>query len=368
MATSRFKPLKMVEFSAKWRNFNPVNFHSSNPQAFAINELNQLLDEEIWSINHQQQLSYVPDEGTKSLRSAISLLFAQISYQNIVTTSGAQEAIYCCIHALLEKNDKVLAITPIFEPLLSTAQEIGCKIITQSLEPKQVWELDLSQLEQNFKQGIKLLIINFPHNPTGAMLTLQQLNQIISYCDKYDCWLLSDEVFRGLEHEESQRLPCLADIYPKGISIGVLSKSFALPAIRVGWIASQNNWLKQRLIEIKTYLSICNSLIDSIISEKVIKQHQKIWQRNRKIILANKLILNKYMANHSEYFTYSEPQAGCLAFPIFKPFSVERFAENLVQTNKLLVLPGYVFNTSINGFRLSLGGKDFNDKIGLLLP
>lgn len=368
MATSRFKPLKMAGFSAKWCKLNPVNFHSSNPQSFSIQELNQLLSHDILSMDIQQQLSYVPDEGVESLRCAISLLFAQISSEDIVTTSGAQEAIFCCIHALLEKNDKLLAITPIFEPLLSTAEEIGCQIITQSLQPKKVWELDLNQLEQNLKQGIKLLIINFPHNPTGAMLTLFQLHQIISLCEKYDCWLLSDEVFRGLEHEENKRLPSVADIYPKGISIGVLSKSFALPAIRLGWIASQNNWLKQRLIEIKGYLSICNSLIDSIISEKVIKQHQKIWQRNRKIILANKLILNEYMANHSEYFSYPEPQAGCLAFPIFKPFSVERFAENLVQTNKLLVLPGYVFNTSINGFRLSLGSTDFNDKIGLLLP
>jgi aspartate/methionine/tyrosine aminotransferase len=135
----------------------------------------------------------------------------------------------------------------------------------------------------------------------------------------------------------------------------------------VGWVASQNHWLRQRLIEIKGYLSICNSLIDSIISEKVIKHYQSIWQRNRKIILANKLILNKYMSNHSEYFSYCEPQAGCLAFPIFKAFDVKRFAEQLVKSNKLLVLPGYVFNTSINGFRLSLGSKDFNDKIGLLL-
>jgi aspartate/methionine/tyrosine aminotransferase len=366
MTKSRFKSLKMVEFSARLRKFNPINFHSSNPQEFSINELNKLLNENILAIDSQQQLGYVASEGNESLRCAISLLFTQISYQDILTTSGAQEAIYCCIHALLETNDNVLAITPIFEPLILTAQEIGCNIITQTLEPKKVWELDLNKLEQNLKQGIKLLIINFPHNPTGALLTSYQLNQIISLCDKYNCWLLSDEVFRGLEHKENKRLPCVADIYPKGISIGVLSKSFALPAIRIGWIASQNNWLKQRLIEIKNYLSICNSLIDSIISEKIIQQHQKIWQRNREIILANKLILNKYINNNSEYFSYSEPEAGCLAFPIFKPFSVEHFAEKLVQTNKLLVLPGYVFNTPINGFRLSLGSKDFNEKLKYL--
>ncbi|MEN8219228.1 MAG: hypothetical protein ABFS56_23275 [Pseudomonadota bacterium] len=135
--------------------------------------------------------------------------------------------------------------------------------------------------------------------------------------------------------------------------------------IRVGWVASQNNWLRQRLIEIKGYLSICNSLIDSIISEKIIKHYQIIWQCNREIILANKLILKEYMGIHSEYFSYSEPEAGCLAFPIFKPFCVKRFAEKLVHRNKLLVLPGYVFNTSINGFRLSLGSKDFYDKIEL---
>lgn len=363
MATSRFKPLKMAEFSAKWRKLNPVNFHSSNPQAFSINELNKLLEEDVLAIDSRQQLNYVPDEGSESLRSAISLLFEQISSQDIVTTSGAQEAIYCCIHALLKQNDTVLAITPVFEPLIATAEEIGCRIITQSLEPKKVWELDLNQLETNLKQGIKLLIINFPHNPTGAMLSFQQLKQIISLCDKYDCWLLSDEVFRGLEHDETKRLPHVADIYSKGISIGVLSKSFALPGIRVAWIASQNNWLRQRLIEIKGYLSICNSLIDSIISEKVIKQHQKIWQRNRKIILANKLILKEYMNNNSEYFSYSEPQAGCLAFPILKAFDVKHFAEQLVYSNKLLVLPGYVFNTSINGFRLSLGSKDFYEKM-----
>jgi len=94
MAMSQFKPLKMVGFSAKWRKLNPINFHSSSPQAFSIKELNQLLGENIFAIDSQQQLSYVPDDGTESLRAAISLLFAQISSQEIVTTSGAQEAIY----------------------------------------------------------------------------------------------------------------------------------------------------------------------------------------------------------------------------------------------------------------------------------
>jgi aspartate/methionine/tyrosine aminotransferase len=184
MTTSRFKPLKMAEFSAKWRNLNPVNFHSSNPEAFSINELNQLLGEDILAIDSLQQLNYVPDDGTESLRSAISLLFDQISAQDIVTTSGAQEAIYCCIHALLENNDKVLAITPVFEPLIATAKEIGCHIITQSLEPKKVWELDLSQLENNLKQGIKLLIINFPHVPNHETLHQTITNNHIYHKEK----------------------------------------------------------------------------------------------------------------------------------------------------------------------------------------
>lgn len=242
---------------------------------------------------------------------------------------------------------------------MHTALEIGCQL--ERIPPQQGnnWALDLNALEAVIQDGCKLLLLNFPHNPTGAMISRSTLLKIVEICDKHGCWILSDEVFRGLEHDPDDRLPAVAEIYPRAISIGVLSKAFALPALRVGWIVCQQISVIERASEIKTHLSICNSLLDEIVATQVVLHHKEIWERSRALITDNLFKLDGLMLAGQTQFKYIKPQAGCCCFPVIDSTAPARdFASELVEKKNLLVMPGDLFLTSINGFRLGFGFRN----------
>lgn len=337
-----------------------THLHASNPEPWTREELEQLVNQDIFTIPNNFHCHYETSIGGESLRLTISEnLYNKTAANHIITTTGAQEAIFCIMHAVLEKNDHIVVFTPIFEPLMEIPKRLECLVTPIPLEQKNNWQPDLNQLEESITKKTKMVIINFPHNPTGAHITQETLNDMINICKKRGCWLFSDEVFRGLEHNPENRISAAADCYQKGISLGVMSKAFALPAIRVGWIACQNTQLLDRIRHIKSQLSICHSLIDGYLTERIIPHHIDILERNRKIILTNKNILEEILKT-CENLTVNLPVAGSTCFPIISNQTSENFVNALKKQEKILLLPNNLFNTKSSGFRLSLGLKKCN--------
>ena len=354
----RFKPSSIIQYCEQWKSLSPVPIHQSNPQPFTLGELETIIGSTDSVFDQQQSLSYATVQGDKQLREAITSIYDHNNSDQIATFAGAQEAIFCCLNALLKPGDKVAAISPVFEPLINPARDLDCDIQLVSLIAEDRWKVDFNKLEDVVRSGCKLLIINFPHNPTGAMISKEELLQIIKICDENNCWILSDEVFRGLEHNPEQRLPPVADLYSKAISISVLSKAFALPALRIGWISCQDKSVLDRTLEIKSSLSICNSLLDEKMATKIILQHEEIWSRNRNLITRNLGQLNKFMSCHQEQFEFIKPEAACICFPLLRnKLPASDYAQQLIEKHNVLVLPGKLFSTSLNGFRLGFGSE-----------
>jgi aspartate/methionine/tyrosine aminotransferase len=356
----QFRPSKMNRYCARWQAQSPITIHNSNPQPFTTEELEEIIGTE----KHEQSLDYASLQGSSELRTQLSTLYENLAAENIATFAGAQEAIFCSMHSLLNKGDKVVAITPIFQSLVNTAYEIGCDIKYVSLTAGVIdWQLNLNLLEDQLKQNCKLLILNFPHNPTGAMINHATLKSIVDLCKKYDCWIFSDEVFRGLEHNPEQRLSAVADLYPKAISISVFSKAFALPGIRIGWLACQDLITIQRALEVKDYLSICNSKLDEALAIRAMPYHEKIWARSRNFILKNLQQVESFMIENQRRFRFIKPAAGCVCFPLLEDQNSDEYAEQLVKDKNLLVFPAQLFSTDLNGFRLGFGSEE---KVSLL--
>ena len=352
----RFETLDIVKYSSKWQSYSPIALHQSNPQPFTVEELEQIIGPIGELLDPQLPLGFTDNQGGAYLRTAIAGLYPQLPAHHVATFAGAQEAIFCVSHSLLEAGDKVVAITPVFEPILHTALEIGCQIEQVSLLPENGWQLDMNALESAIQAGCKCLLLNFPHNPTGAMISKGTLLKIIDLCDTHGVWILSDEVFRGLEHDPGDRLPPVAEIYPRAISIGVLSKAFALPALRVGWVVCQQASLVERATDIKTHLSICNSLMDEKIATRVLPHHEEIWDRNRALIAENLESLEQLALHIQDQFQYIKPQAGCCCFMLLNSaVPAKVYASELVENKNLLVMPGDLFLTAMNGFRLGFG-------------
>ncbi len=364
MTIDTFQNLYMNRFREKWTSYHPIPIalHSSNPHPFTLGELEALLQEEILSISPDTSLGYGSDTGYPPLRQAlVEYLYPSLKADNLLTCAGAQEGIYVAMHALLKAGDNVVAFTPIFEPLIATAQQIGCNIEWLPLDSKNEWQIDFHKLSEVLAADTKMLIINYPHNPTGALLGKEEFQTILSLCEQHNIWLFSDEVFRGLEHNKADRLPTVAECYHKGISLGVLSKAFGLPAIRVGWLASQNEAFLKRCKTIKSYLSICNDQLGEMAAIAVIKQAETIFKFHQQRLVSNLRLLESLKQNHE--IDFQTPKAGCTVFTSLNAHNIqsEKFAEILVKQAGLMVLPNNAFCTTHNAIRLGFGMKDFKE-------
>ncbi len=360
MAT--FKNLYMTSFREKWLSYNPVSLHSSNPQPLTLGELETLTQQKLLSLSPDTSLGYGSDSGYLPLREALSeQLYPELGTDNILTCAGAQEGIYITMHALLEADDKVIAFTPIFEPLISIAQQIGCDIELLALDSKNEWKIDLQALAEAIDDKTKMVIINYPHNPTGALLSEEELQVIISLCEQHNVWLFSDEVFRGLEHNKADRLPPVAEKYHKGVSLGVLSKAFGVPAIRVGWLACQDDSFLKRCKTIKGYLSICNDQLGEMAAVSVVKHAETIFMHHRQLLVSNLELLEGFVSELQEEhqgIVFQTPKAGCTVFASLS-IEAEQFAESLVKQAGLLVIPNKAFCTDVNAIRLGFGNVDY---------
>lgn len=315
---------------------------------------------------HDLNLNYASSSGDIDLREQIADQYPGLSVDDIATFAGAQEAIFVVYHALLSPGDLIQAISPHFGPLHLVAEGLGAKIDIQPMDFSSVdsntgvWSLNIDQWCNQQNASAVLSVINFPHNPTGAMVTQQELERMVASCEEKDCWLFSDEVFRGLEYSEQDRLSPVASLYDKGISLGVMSKAYGLGGVRVGWIACRNRALHKRILEIKEYLSICNGRTDELLARIALRNGAWILDKNRQLSQQNLKILedNRSVLSH---LRWSSPKAGFLMYPqVVGVDSSGTFVQEMLEKSETLVFPGHCFGTGANHFRIGYGRKEFN--------
>lgn len=368
MAMSRFSQ----QISDQFKGRNLVSMHNTNPEPFTQDELENTIGRSFKDILVDVNLGFSPDYGSLALRQTlVNDHYETIIEDEIITHAGAQEALFCAYNALLNEGDTVLVVAPLYEPLSQFPANIGCHVNYVHLDASNNWSLNLDEVEDNFKSGCRLFVINFPHNPTGATLTESELFRIIQLCRQYDVWLLSDEVFRGLEHSDKYRLPAVADIYEKGMSVGVISKGFGVPGIRVGWLACKNKQFLNEVNDVKAYLSVCNSQIDEQLASVILQYREKLVERNLKIILKNKVLLGEFTSVLGRPIEVIQPNTGCCLFALIKTMKTgdntagistsENMVKQLAEQTNYLLYPSFLFETDVQGLRIGFGNKNFTD-------
>ncbi len=361
METERFKTLKMAAWAAHHRGPMTRSMHSSNPQPLDWTELEGLCGFNPNQFTHP--LGYANERGSEALRRALaSALYPGLDEGHIITTCGAQEALFIACQAMLQPGDETLCLTPAFEPLLAFPAQIGCRVHTSALHAQDDWQPDLDEIEQRLRRGVQLMLLNWPHNPTGQSVPHETFTQILNMCQAHGCRVLSDEVFRGLEHRPKDRLPAVAVALPGAVSLGVASKALALPGVRLGWIACRDKDLLERMLQIKSHLSICTSTLDDALMQRVVPHCERVFERNRKLMIANKAHMLQNWPR-SGVLSISQTRGGCVCFPLLNAaLPASDFATVLHHETGLMVYPGEVFSTAANGFRLGFGDRDFAGK------
>ena len=361
----RIEEFKLERFFAKYEFKAPHLLCSSDPESFSIEELLDLEPDSMESFK-KQWLGYTETQGNPKLRKEITKLYEKINPENILVHSGAEEGIFIFMNVALKPCDHIITMFPAYQSLYEVAKSVGCEVTKWVLDENDSWELNIDFLKQNIKKNTKAIILNCPHNPTGYVMSKDKLMQIVDIARKENIFIFSDEVYRFLEYKDEDRLPAICDVYENGISIGGMSKAFALPGLRICWTATKNKEILNQIAKFKDYTTICSSAPSEFLSELAIRNKERIFRRNIEIILHNLKILNVFFDKYKDIFNWQLPKAGTIAFPGIKlDVDVEIFSIDLIEKKGVFLLPGTKYDFGNKNFRIGFGRKNMPDALKL---
>jgi aspartate/methionine/tyrosine aminotransferase len=354
------RPFALEVFFSKWEFTARHHLCASDMQSMTLSELLGMADAGDRAAWDALYLGYTETWGAPSLREVISSTYDSVADSGILTFVGAQEGIFAVMHALLGPADHAITVIPNYQSVESVPLSI-CETSGVALDAVRNWDLDLNKIAAVIRPNTRVICINFPHNPTGKVISRTTLEELISICRARGIYLFSDEVYRLAERRPEMTLPQVADIYERGISLGVLSKSYGLPGLRVGWVACRDADLLRRTERMKHYSSICGSAPSELLAQIALKARERILARNRGLIAKNLPLLDTFFSEHEDLFEWYLPDGGCIGYPRYLgPEGVEDFARRLVEESGVLLLPASVYQSDLgptprDRFRIGYG-------------
>jgi len=273
--------------------------------------------------------------------------------------TSAQEAIFTFMHAALAPGDHVVVHSPCYQSLRDVAAALGCRVSLWRAREEAGWALDLNELEDLLQPGTRAVVINTPHNPTGWLMPEEDFRAVVRLTGERGILLFSDEVYRGLEEDAARRLPAACELGSHAVSLGVMSKSYGLPGLRIGWVATRNRELLARMAAVKDYTTICSSAPSEFLAALALRHGEALLERNRAILAENRARADAFFARHGERLGWVRPAAGPIGFPRLLAGDVEAFCRRLAEEASVLLLPGTVYDVETPHFRIGLGRRDF---------
>jgi aspartate/methionine/tyrosine aminotransferase len=287
---------------------------------------------------------YSEARGTESLRQTIADTFRAATADDVLVTTGAIEANFLVCNALLKAGDHVVVTTPCYQQLVSVPRAIGCEVSEWRVTPESGFRFDLDALETLVTDRTKLIVINSPHNPTGALLSQGDLKRIAEIAGRVNAWVLSDEAYRWLDHPGGVALPApMRDLYPKAVSVGTMSKFFGLPGLRLGWLVGTAE-LAARCWELRDYVSLSPAMLSDRFAQIAVANHERVRERNHRILEENLAKARAWFAENADIVSWEEPQAGLLAMvKVHGVDNTDALSERLAAEAGVMLAPGSAF-------------------------
>ena len=365
------REFELEKHFSKWEFAARYHMTASDAQSMTVNELLEMAGGNAKEELLNCWLGYTETRGAEDLREAIAGTYEVCKADNIQCFVGIEEGIYAAMRVMLSADDHAIVIVPNYQAAETLPLAI-CETTGVPLLADQNWQLDLDALRDAILPNTKLISINFPNNPTGAIPDRKTLDALIEICREHGIWLFSDEVYRLMEVDENKRIPQIADIYEKGVSVNVLSKAYGLPGLRIGWAACQDKDLLASLEKYRHYLSICSSGPSERLSVIAFSVKDKLLARNLQIVLENRNKLDSFFADYPDLFDWQHPDGGCVAYPKYLGADgVEAFCHELVETEGVLLLPASIYKSELmktpqQHFRIGMGRKGIDEGLEVM--
>ena len=361
----RIPDFELERYFARWEFAVRHVLAASDVEGYPMAELLALADDETRALWAGLRLGYTESTGHPLLRAEIARLYERIAPDDVLVFAGAEEAIFCLANVALEPGDHAIVTWPGYQSLYEVARSAGAEVTLHELRESDGWALDVPRLAAGLRPTTRLVVVNAPHNPTGMLPTAAEWRALTELCAEAGVHLFADEVYRFLEFDEDDRLTAGADALERGVSLGVMSKSFAMAGLRIGWLASRDRDLLARAAAFKDYTTICASAPAEILSIMALRARAEVLARSRGIVAANLPILDGFFAAHADAFRWVRPRAGSVAFPrlTVPGLSIDDFAAGLVEAEGVLLLPGSRFGFPGDHFRIGLGRTDLPEAV-----
>jgi aspartate/methionine/tyrosine aminotransferase len=338
-------PFKLERWFAQYEFSAPHQLCNSDCEALSMSELLAMSDPESLSLWESLSLGYTESQGLPALVSEIAGMYETVAPEEVLCIVP-EEGIYITMSTLLQPGDHVVVVAPSYQSLYQLAASAGAELSfwRPTERDGRVW-FDPAELRALVRPKTKLVVVNFPHNPTGAQPDAAEQAEIIAACASVGAYLFSDEMYRGLEFADGvEPLPAAVDLYDRAICLSGMSKTYSLPGLRVGWLATHCAEEMRSFQQFKDWTTICGSAPSEVLALMGLRAREKIAARNRDLLRSNVALLRDFFARHSDKFEWSEPGAGSIAFPALVGEGMDgaaalSYCEKLVEEHGVLILP-----------------------------
>lgn len=352
-------PFSIEQYFALYEFTTPYLLCASDCESLTTAELLGMADLSPVDLG-QLHLGYTESQGNPQLRAAISQTYTSVNSDQVVVLSAPEEGIYLAMRTLLEPGDHVVVLTPAYDSLLNLAQHITGNVTQWSIQPTpDGWELDLNRMEDLVTPRTKLIVVNFPHNPTGLLPDRNEFETVINIARQYNVWLFCDEMYRGLEIDGRAQLPSAIERYERSIVLSGLSKVHGLPGLRAGWLIIKDIEIRSRLINWKYYTSICPSAPSEFLALAAIQSQEQLVARNRDMIERNLAVATPFFRRWDHLFIWRPPQAGSVALVGLNHPSATAYCHRLAQEAGVLLLPSSCLGYGDGHVRFGFGRANF---------
>ena len=290
------------------------------------------------------RLGYNEATGTAGLREVLAATYQDATADNILVTTGAIEANFLLFNVLLEPGDHVIAPYPAYQQLYSVPRALGCDVSLWHIRPETGFRYSADDLEPLLRPDTKLIVINTPHNPTGAMLSPADVQRVYDLAESVGARILSDEAYRWLAVPGGDEFaPPAFDLGPRGISVGTLSKPFGLPGLRLGWIAAPAE-IAQRCWHMRDYVSLSPGKLNDALATLALTHRRQMMARNQRIITANLVSARRWFAQHDGLVSWVPPRGGLLALLRYElDIPSLELSNRLAREYSVMLAPGSAF-------------------------
>ncbi len=351
---STFHPFELERMLSKYENIVEYNLSESGAHPLSLRQLlgkramvEELLDTEF---------HYPQTNGILELRENIAAMYKGATPANVLVTVGAAEGNFISVQTLASPGDEVVVMLPNYMQIWGLATNSGMQVRTFNLKEERNWAPDLDELEDAVTGRTRFIAVCNPNNPTGYILTEAEMDGIVAAASRTGAWILADEVYSGAERLTEVQTPSFWGRYDKVLAVGSLSKAYALPGLRIGWVVAPEDkvddlWARHEYVTIDATV-ISNKLAAHALSAEV---RPRIIKHVRDYVRRGYPVLEEWLRTQPGLFSVVPPQASAVAFVRYHlDLNSTELVKRLVYEKSVFIIPGDHFGLD-HFVRISFG-------------